>query len=215
MRWVSSGKAERTGIMTAKLYLEDPYLRAFDAEVRDSKDEWCLLSTTAFYPGGRHMQRTCRTQRLELAVTRRHPTHFDARFVHGRTGFALPSYPVRELICPLERVLGVELRLGNHGERKVRVLADGRDVGRRHAPGTSHSPVKKSVGEGPVSHARLVSVDREVDRWTVVQRARTSRRIASTRMFFRARQLRERRRRGKPLGGKAEQTIGLLILHCP
>ncbi len=38
--------------MTAKLYLEDPYLRSFDAVVVESKDGWCLLSATAFYPGG-------------------------------------------------------------------------------------------------------------------------------------------------------------------
>lgn len=38
--------------MTARLYLEDPYLREFDAEVAGSSDGWCALSRTAFYPGG-------------------------------------------------------------------------------------------------------------------------------------------------------------------
>ena len=38
--------------MAAKLYLEDPYLREFDAEVLTSTDGWCALSRTAFYPGG-------------------------------------------------------------------------------------------------------------------------------------------------------------------
>lgn len=35
-----------------RLYLEDPYLRRFDAEVTASRDGWCALSRTAFYPGG-------------------------------------------------------------------------------------------------------------------------------------------------------------------
>jgi misacylated tRNA(Ala) deacylase len=38
--------------MTAKLYLEDPYLREFEAEALDSAGGWCRLSSTAFYPGG-------------------------------------------------------------------------------------------------------------------------------------------------------------------
>ncbi len=38
--------------MTAKLYLEDPYRREFDAEVVESSDGWCTLSRTVFYPGG-------------------------------------------------------------------------------------------------------------------------------------------------------------------
>jgi misacylated tRNA(Ala) deacylase len=38
--------------MNAKLYLEDPYLREFEAEVQESVDGWCTLSRTAFYPGG-------------------------------------------------------------------------------------------------------------------------------------------------------------------
>jgi misacylated tRNA(Ala) deacylase len=38
--------------MNPKLYLEDPYLREFDAEVAESIDGWCTLSRTAFYPGG-------------------------------------------------------------------------------------------------------------------------------------------------------------------
>ncbi len=38
--------------MTAKLYLDDPYLRAFDAEVVACVDGWCALGCTAFYPGG-------------------------------------------------------------------------------------------------------------------------------------------------------------------
>ena len=38
--------------MPAKLYLEDPYLREFEAEVTASSDGWCALSQTAFYPGG-------------------------------------------------------------------------------------------------------------------------------------------------------------------
>jgi misacylated tRNA(Ala) deacylase len=36
----------------AKLYLEDPYQREFEAEVIGSADGWCTLSRTAFYPGG-------------------------------------------------------------------------------------------------------------------------------------------------------------------
>jgi misacylated tRNA(Ala) deacylase len=38
--------------MTARLYLDDPYQREFDAEVLESGDGWCTLSRTAFYPGG-------------------------------------------------------------------------------------------------------------------------------------------------------------------
>ena len=33
-------------------YLDDPYLREFDAEVTGSADGWCALSETAFHPGG-------------------------------------------------------------------------------------------------------------------------------------------------------------------
>ncbi len=36
----------------AKLYLEDPYQRAFEAEVIESSGGWCLLSQTVFFPGG-------------------------------------------------------------------------------------------------------------------------------------------------------------------
>jgi Ser-tRNA(Ala) deacylase AlaX len=35
-----------------RLYLDDPYLREFDAEVTGSADGWCVLSRTAFHPGG-------------------------------------------------------------------------------------------------------------------------------------------------------------------
>jgi misacylated tRNA(Ala) deacylase len=35
-----------------RLYLEDPYLRAFDAEVVACADGRCLLTRTAFFPGG-------------------------------------------------------------------------------------------------------------------------------------------------------------------
>jgi misacylated tRNA(Ala) deacylase len=38
--------------MPAKLYLDGPYVREFDAEVTASADGWCALSGTAFYPGG-------------------------------------------------------------------------------------------------------------------------------------------------------------------
>ena len=38
--------------MGTRLYLEDPYLREFDAEVLASIDGWCTLSRTAFHPGG-------------------------------------------------------------------------------------------------------------------------------------------------------------------
>lgn len=38
--------------MAVKLYLEDAYQRAFDAEVVASADGWCAFSRTAFYPGG-------------------------------------------------------------------------------------------------------------------------------------------------------------------
>ncbi len=38
--------------MTIRLYLEDAYLREFDAEVLASADGWCALSRSAFYPGG-------------------------------------------------------------------------------------------------------------------------------------------------------------------
>jgi misacylated tRNA(Ala) deacylase len=39
-------------VLPVKLYLEDPYQRAFDAEVVASADGWCALSRTVFYPGG-------------------------------------------------------------------------------------------------------------------------------------------------------------------
>lgn len=35
-----------------KLYLADPYRRAFDADVLASVDGWLMLASTAFYPGG-------------------------------------------------------------------------------------------------------------------------------------------------------------------
>ena len=35
-----------------RLYLDDPYLREFDADVTASAEEWCTLSRTAFHPGG-------------------------------------------------------------------------------------------------------------------------------------------------------------------
>ena len=38
--------------MNANLYLDDAYLRDFEAEVLESVDGWCTLSRTAFYPGG-------------------------------------------------------------------------------------------------------------------------------------------------------------------
>jgi misacylated tRNA(Ala) deacylase len=38
--------------MDARLYLEDPDLRAFDAEVVESAGGACVLSRTAFHPGG-------------------------------------------------------------------------------------------------------------------------------------------------------------------
>ncbi len=38
--------------MAVKLYLTDPYRRAFDAEVVASADGWCAFSATVFYPGG-------------------------------------------------------------------------------------------------------------------------------------------------------------------
>jgi tRNA synthetase class II (A) len=38
--------------MTLKLYLEDPYVRTFEAEVLRSSDDACVLSRTGFYPGG-------------------------------------------------------------------------------------------------------------------------------------------------------------------
>jgi misacylated tRNA(Ala) deacylase len=37
---------------TAKLFLDDPYLRVFDAEVVATAEGSCALSQTAFYPGG-------------------------------------------------------------------------------------------------------------------------------------------------------------------
>ena len=37
---------------TERLFLDDPYLREFDAVVTDSADGWALLSRTAFHPGG-------------------------------------------------------------------------------------------------------------------------------------------------------------------
>jgi misacylated tRNA(Ala) deacylase len=39
-------------MMTQRLDLDDPYLRAFDAEVAACADGWCALSRTAFFPGG-------------------------------------------------------------------------------------------------------------------------------------------------------------------
>lgn len=38
--------------MTARLYLEDPYLVAFAAVVTAVRDGWVALDQTAFYPGG-------------------------------------------------------------------------------------------------------------------------------------------------------------------
>lgn len=38
--------------MAERLYLEDPCLRAFDAEVAAARDGWIALTRTAFYPGG-------------------------------------------------------------------------------------------------------------------------------------------------------------------
>jgi misacylated tRNA(Ala) deacylase len=38
--------------MATRLYLEDPYLRAFDATVFAARDGWVALTRTAFYPGG-------------------------------------------------------------------------------------------------------------------------------------------------------------------
>jgi misacylated tRNA(Ala) deacylase len=38
--------------MTERLYLEDPYLQSFEAEVLVCEGGWCALSRTAFYPGG-------------------------------------------------------------------------------------------------------------------------------------------------------------------
>lgn len=38
--------------MTTRLYLDDAYLREFDAAVLASADGWCALSRSAFYPGG-------------------------------------------------------------------------------------------------------------------------------------------------------------------
>jgi len=37
---------------TERLFLEDPYLREFDAQVTSSLDGWLQLSRTAFHPGG-------------------------------------------------------------------------------------------------------------------------------------------------------------------
>lgn len=38
--------------MTRRLYLDDSYLREFDADVVACADGWCRLSATAFHPGG-------------------------------------------------------------------------------------------------------------------------------------------------------------------
>jgi misacylated tRNA(Ala) deacylase len=38
--------------MTDRLYLQDPYLREFDAEVVQCADGWCVLSRSTFFPGG-------------------------------------------------------------------------------------------------------------------------------------------------------------------
>lgn len=48
----SSRSDGRTDRMTSRLYLDDPYLREFDAEVLESSGGWCTLSRTAFFPGG-------------------------------------------------------------------------------------------------------------------------------------------------------------------
>jgi misacylated tRNA(Ala) deacylase len=37
---------------STRLYLDDPYLREFDAEVTGGAKGWCALSQTAFHPGG-------------------------------------------------------------------------------------------------------------------------------------------------------------------
>jgi misacylated tRNA(Ala) deacylase len=38
--------------VTTRLYLDDAYLQAFDAEVAASEGGWCTLTRTAFFPGG-------------------------------------------------------------------------------------------------------------------------------------------------------------------
>jgi misacylated tRNA(Ala) deacylase len=38
--------------MSTRLYLEDAYLREFDAQVLEGAEGWCTLSRTAFFPGG-------------------------------------------------------------------------------------------------------------------------------------------------------------------
>jgi len=38
--------------MTTRLYLDDPYLREFDAAVVASAEGWCALDRSAFFPGG-------------------------------------------------------------------------------------------------------------------------------------------------------------------
>jgi Ser-tRNA(Ala) deacylase AlaX len=78
--------------MTTRLYLDDPYLREFDAAVLASAEGWCVLSRSAFYPGGGG-QPTDRGQLLAgdtaLPVTElREDT--DGRLWH-RVGHALAS----------------------------------------------------------------------------------------------------------------------------
>jgi len=38
--------------MAIRIYLDESYLREFDAEVTGNADGWCALSRTAFHPGG-------------------------------------------------------------------------------------------------------------------------------------------------------------------
>jgi misacylated tRNA(Ala) deacylase len=49
---IAGGRRATTVRMTARAYLEDPYLRAFDAEVVASAAGACVLSRSAFHPGG-------------------------------------------------------------------------------------------------------------------------------------------------------------------
>jgi misacylated tRNA(Ala) deacylase len=58
--------------MTDRLYLEDGYLREFDASVLESSEGWCTLSRTAFHPGGGgqpHDRGTLRVRSEPIAVT--------------------------------------------------------------------------------------------------------------------------------------------------
>ena len=65
--------------MTTRLYLDDPYLREFDAAVLATRVGWCALTRSAFYPGGGGQP----ADRGRLLVGERHLVVADVRDEDG------------------------------------------------------------------------------------------------------------------------------------